>query len=414
MQATLGLAGLLHRLCRELIAEGLHGNGSRRPALNAGMGQPAFQNRLDAAALDRVFAAGIKGFTAASKMPHQGVEKNIAWAGVKSKNLPRPRVGRQKDDTGQSAEMDQDTGLTLIAKEEMIDQRRQARASAASCQVAGAEIAENCHARAFRDNGGHAETERGRITAVWFMPGMMSAKARTMDLLKTATGLIDELTAGCGKRFAKQAMGQADLPHRHRLAGVEFEQKLTQIARIVLVQSMPQTQAHVEAHAFGFQQCGIDAVAGGAGSQTDQETAGGVHGGFKVLNDSLALVLTGLRNCFILCEVKELSRVAPLFQGATMGKRSSQVTANKQNRPPTNGLQKASKPPEALDGHGEPKKLRRPDELSEAEMQRIIARGFEFMEKAAENASHLSTREIQKLVDQAVRKVRSRHAERRD
>jgi hypothetical protein len=58
-------------------------------------------------------------------------------------------------------------------------------------------------------------------------------------------------------------------------------------------------------------------------------------------------------------------------------------------------------------------KLVPPTELTDEEKQRILAEGWEVVQRARAQAAGRSPAEIQKEVDQAVREVRERHAQRR-
>src|SRR5262245_12696152 len=89
------------------------------------MGQPAFEQRLQAAALHRVLAAGIEGLLAATEPPHQAVQKNIARRRLKTNDIPELARCRQRHQAGQPTEMNQDAMLSGLTEEQVVDCRRQ-------------------------------------------------------------------------------------------------------------------------------------------------------------------------------------------------------------------------------------------------------------------------------------------------
>ena len=75
VQAPLVLPGQFESLGNELVAEFVFGQNLRRAALQGGVGEPLLQERFDAAALHRVFAADVARFPAARQTQHQIVEQ---------------------------------------------------------------------------------------------------------------------------------------------------------------------------------------------------------------------------------------------------------------------------------------------------------------------------------------------------
>jgi hypothetical protein len=129
---------------------------------------------------------------------------------------------------------------------------------------------------------------------------------------------------------------------------------------------MPKPQAHIQTHSLGVQQRGINAIAGRTGGQANQETAGGVH--------DLLLIPSGI--ALVFWSESTFDGPLPICIGATMSQRFDT-----------------------------------PGEFSDAEKEKIVAKGKEIIAKARSNAAHLSTRKIQKLVNQAACNVRSRDAQ---
>jgi hypothetical protein len=277
VQPTLQLSSLLHGLVGEFLAECVQRYGAGRSSLNRRMCKPALQKRLDATALYRVFAARIERFAAAGQQAHESVKQHITRSGMEPKDLTRPRAGRQEYHACQTAQMNKYPGFLSVLKKQVVHDSSQARAQAAGSQITGAEVANDCQAGSFRYNGGHSEAQRRGITAVRFMPGMVSAHARALDLLQVCFCPLGDLSSSGRKRFAEQSMGQADLSRRKGLSGPEFMKQLAQIARISLVHRVPQTQAKLEPDPLGFHERGIDAIACGAGCQTNKCAAGGEH-----------------------------------------------------------------------------------------------------------------------------------------
>ena len=87
VQTPAFLAGQLHRLAGEFVAEAVSRQTLGRPALQILLAQPAFQKRLDRASLHGVLAAGVVRLASCRHLPHQGVKQRVARTGLESQQI---------------------------------------------------------------------------------------------------------------------------------------------------------------------------------------------------------------------------------------------------------------------------------------------------------------------------------------
>ena len=100
------------------------------------MGQPAFQQRLDAAALDGMLPAGIVRFPAARDVPHQAVQQQVARAGFEPGQVLHSTTCRKVDDRCRSAQMEQHPRFRRMTEQQVIHQRHERHSLATHGQVA--------------------------------------------------------------------------------------------------------------------------------------------------------------------------------------------------------------------------------------------------------------------------------------
>ena len=120
---------------QERRQEQLRRQTARRPPLPVGMGQPAFQQWLQAAALNGVVAAGVVAFAAAGQLAYEAVEQQVARTGLEGPHICQATARRQGDDRRCPAQVQQQTGLARMTEDQIIRKRLQRRTLATGRQV---------------------------------------------------------------------------------------------------------------------------------------------------------------------------------------------------------------------------------------------------------------------------------------
>ena len=119
-----------------------------------------------------------------------------------------PAAGRQEDDAGQAAEVEQHPALVRVAEQEVVGQRRQRHALPAGGHVAGAEVADGGDAAALGHDGGHAQAERRGKAALGVVPDGVAGAADALHLLQAEAGLVGDGRAP-PRRTSRRAAGAA-------------------------------------------------------------------------------------------------------------------------------------------------------------------------------------------------------------
>src|SRR5262249_11370292 len=136
----------LHGLGNKVVAKGVARQVARRPALQGWMRQPAFEQGVEATALDRMLAPGIESLAAASDAADEPVEQQVAGSRLEPDHIPQPTAGRQKHNAGQSTEMEKQARFVGILEKDKIDHRRERKAVAADDHVTATKFTDDSQA----------------------------------------------------------------------------------------------------------------------------------------------------------------------------------------------------------------------------------------------------------------------------
>jgi hypothetical protein len=234
------------------------------------MAKPFLQHWFQAAALHGVPAAGIESLATACGLSDQCVEKNVARAGLKSENfLNAAAAAGKKDDTRQSAKMQQDAGLVRATEEKEVGEGFQRYTLAARRHVPRTKIVDCGDARAFGHDRRHPKAQRGGEPSFGIMADRVAGAADALRFVQRETGPVGNLAGGSGEGLTEKPMKQADLLRIDRFGLGGSYDPAAQFAAIGLMKSLRQPNFEIEAHSLDLEQRCIHTVRAGAGCQTD-------------------------------------------------------------------------------------------------------------------------------------------------
>ena len=179
-------------------------------------------------------------------------------------------AGRHEDQTGQSAEMDQQSALVRMAKEDVIGQRRQRHAlpPAATSRERKSLIVvtpqRSATTAAMPRPSVEGNRPSGSCQIVW--PGQ--PMHWTFCRLKLA--LIRDAPRRRRECFAEQTMQSTDLPDLTRRRSADRGGSGAQFLAIRPMQSLHLPHAQFQSDAFQLHQRGVHAIDAGTGGQTDE------------------------------------------------------------------------------------------------------------------------------------------------
>ena len=183
------------------------------------MGQPAVQQRLDAAALHSPFASLVARFPPTGQPLHQGVEQQAARTRLKSDQPPCPDFSWQPQDRGHASQMNQHPILAGLTEQQMFDHRRQRKALTAGNHVAVAELAQRRQPCPLGNDGRHAQRQRRGKTAIHVVPDEVPWTADAQDLRQGNLGAVRRQPGCVCQMFTQQTMSLPSLADRRGLIG---------------------------------------------------------------------------------------------------------------------------------------------------------------------------------------------------
>ena len=105
------------------------------------------------------------------EVPDEPVDEHVSGTRVEAENLFRLSIRRNHREVGDAADIERHGPAPGVAQKQIIDQRHQRCALAASRHVGGAKIRHAGCAGAFGNDGGFANLQRARNQPAAFAPG---------------------------------------------------------------------------------------------------------------------------------------------------------------------------------------------------------------------------------------------------
>ena len=205
--------------------------------------------------------------------PDDRVDDHAARPGIERDGVLWSPAGGQIGQVGDPADVLDDAGPVIRTEQYVIRPRHQRRPLPAYCQVGGAEISNHGRACLSGDDRGFTDligAARVVIVTVGHVANGLPVRANGSELIRPHAGLFHQLAGARCKFLAKlyiepcEVFG-ARLGWRH-----DRQQSVAEGLGILHVAMGDELDAHFQAAALDFDECGINAVAARAAHQSNE------------------------------------------------------------------------------------------------------------------------------------------------